>query len=263
LVSSGRPLQPQSWNRYTYVLNRPLSLVDPNGLDWGVTEWDDKKGHHKNYHWFNGKIGKHDGRSYTAVNFGKVGYRDIAADNGQLVRISNIGIIREVRYAPPGSITVSGQDRVNAAAGNFDNTIPFGRQIREWALGGPGGVDTDSNEYQNAGAVSNGVVQGALLLTGIGEVKLSEEAIGLTKQLASESQVAELLAGQGKAIAGAGTSTILRDAPRLAAEYGGSASEWQKVTSSTFKAADKAVIETHGYQPVNTGRIVELKSKWP
>ena len=32
LRASGRPSVPQSWNRYTYVLNNPLSLVDPTGL---------------------------------------------------------------------------------------------------------------------------------------------------------------------------------------------------------------------------------------
>ncbi len=25
---------PQSWNRYTYTINNPLSYIDPNGLDW-------------------------------------------------------------------------------------------------------------------------------------------------------------------------------------------------------------------------------------
>lgn len=32
LFASGRPNNPQSWNRYSYVLNRPLSLIDPDGL---------------------------------------------------------------------------------------------------------------------------------------------------------------------------------------------------------------------------------------
>jgi RHS repeat-associated protein len=33
LMESGRASLPQSWNRYSYVLNNPLSLIDPNGLD--------------------------------------------------------------------------------------------------------------------------------------------------------------------------------------------------------------------------------------
>jgi RHS repeat-associated protein len=32
LLSSARATSPQTWNRYAYVLNRPLSLVDPSGL---------------------------------------------------------------------------------------------------------------------------------------------------------------------------------------------------------------------------------------
>jgi RHS repeat-associated protein len=32
LMASGRAALPQSWNRYSYVLNNPLRLVDPTGL---------------------------------------------------------------------------------------------------------------------------------------------------------------------------------------------------------------------------------------
>jgi RHS repeat-associated protein len=45
LLNSGRPWDPQSWNRYSYVLNNPLRLVDPNGLwDWAAQcgKGDDK-----------------------------------------------------------------------------------------------------------------------------------------------------------------------------------------------------------------------------
>jgi hypothetical protein len=33
LLASGRTWSPQSWNRYSYTLNRPLSLIDPTGLE--------------------------------------------------------------------------------------------------------------------------------------------------------------------------------------------------------------------------------------
>jgi RHS repeat-associated protein len=32
LLASGRTSMPQSWNRYSYVLNNPLKLIDPTGL---------------------------------------------------------------------------------------------------------------------------------------------------------------------------------------------------------------------------------------
>jgi len=32
-LGAANPGNPQSWNRYTYVLNNPLSLIDPDGLD--------------------------------------------------------------------------------------------------------------------------------------------------------------------------------------------------------------------------------------
>lgn len=40
LLSSGRPWDPQSWNRYSYVLNNPLRYTDPLGL----YVWDNSLG---------------------------------------------------------------------------------------------------------------------------------------------------------------------------------------------------------------------------
>ena len=173
MLASGRPAVPQSWNRYTYVLNSPLVLVDPDGLDWGVTEWDDKNGHHTRYSWFDGKIGKRDGRTYTAVNFGKSGSLDIAADGGALIRISNLGIIRQVIGGGPGGDGPStGQENLNASAGLVDGAIPLGKQIRE-GLFGRMGIDTNAPEYENAAAISAGVAIGVSLLDGAGEVKIA------------------------------------------------------------------------------------------
>jgi RHS repeat-associated protein len=37
-AGSGRPAKPQSWNRYAYVSNNPLTLVDPDGMDEQVAQ---------------------------------------------------------------------------------------------------------------------------------------------------------------------------------------------------------------------------------
>jgi hypothetical protein len=34
---------PQTWNRYVYVLNNPLRLIDPNGLDDAEANEQDKQ----------------------------------------------------------------------------------------------------------------------------------------------------------------------------------------------------------------------------
>ena len=33
-LASGRPEDPQSWNRYAYARNNPLAYIDPTGMDY-------------------------------------------------------------------------------------------------------------------------------------------------------------------------------------------------------------------------------------
>jgi RHS repeat-associated protein len=47
LLESAELFQPQSWNRYSYVLNNPLLYIDPTGLIWVKNNENDK------YYWIN------------------------------------------------------------------------------------------------------------------------------------------------------------------------------------------------------------------
>ncbi len=91
LLSSGRPIHPQSWNRYSYVINHPLSLIDPDGLDWGVATWYDKEKRQWiiDYHYFTGEVGSWNGHEYSPVNFGNDSTRTLDLSDGRTVVISN------------------------------------------------------------------------------------------------------------------------------------------------------------------------------
>ena len=94
-----------------------------------------------------------------------------------------------------------------------------------------------------------------------GAASSAANGLRLGKQLASEAGSAQLLAGGGKAMAGAGTGSPIRDVGRLVSEYGGKAGDWAKVTSGAQKFSDLTTIEVHGYRNVVTGETIELKSK--
>ncbi|NKJ48090.1 hypothetical protein CIC12_15345 [Burkholderia sp. SG-MS1] len=84
--------------------------------------------------------------------------------------------------------------------------------------------------------------------------------LNLNKSLASQQQLSDLAAGNGTNIAGSGTSVPLRDASRLVSEYGGQPSDWSKVSSSSYTAADGTQFEIHAYRNTATGQVVEPKS---
>ncbi|MBX3295324.1 MAG: hypothetical protein KF762_06405 [Acidobacteria bacterium] len=52
LMASAKRVLPQTWNRYTYVINNPLNLIDPSGMIWGRRS--DGDGGYE-YRWFPGK----------------------------------------------------------------------------------------------------------------------------------------------------------------------------------------------------------------
>lgn len=84
--------------------------------------------------------------------------------------------------------------------------------------------------------------------------------LNLNKSLASQQQLSQLISGNGINIAGNGTSASLRDAPRLVSEYGGKVSNWSKVSSASYTAADGSQFEIRAYRNAVTGQVVEPKS---
>lgn len=83
--------------------------------------------------------------------------------------------------------------------------------------------------------------------------------VKLNKSLASQQQISQL-SGNALSVAGNGSNVPLRDAPRLAAQYGGDASNWSKVTSSSYTASDGTQYEIHAYKNAVTGQVVEPKT---
>ena len=89
----------------------------------------------------------------------------------------------------------------------------------------------------------------------------SVSGVNLGKQLASEEQVSSLQNGDGEVIAGPNARVPLRDAPRLAATYGGEPQDWVKITSPHYDPVSGSGFETHAYMNTETGEVVELKTK--
>ncbi len=91
-------------------------------------------------------------------------------------------------------------------------------------------------------------------------LKHGDEAAQLGKKLASEQQMAELAGGGGTVTHGPTTKQPLRQGERLAAQHGGEAGTYQKVSSSSYKAADGGHVETHAFRNSETGQIIEPKT---
>ncbi|CAI1845705.1 Possible hemagglutinin (DUF638) [Serratia quinivorans] len=119
----------------------------------------------------------------------------------------------------------------------------------------PGGVGA-------GGAVGIGktAAEAAAAKTANNAAHSAASGLNLNKSLASEAQLADLVKSGGASLAGNGAKDPLRDAPRLVAEYGGKVSDWSKVSSKSYTAADGSQFEIHAYRNAITGQLVEPKT---
>jgi len=247
LLSSGRVTEPQSCNRYNYCSNNPLNIIDPSGLDWWYLKdsespspvWFDKDPGTKYDRWTN---------TYDYVYYDNAAAKYVVLDpTGNRAFITNTleraNELFDTYFA--GGLGVGSQAEGEFLGGLGAGASPFGILITQ--AHAAVGMDTTSRDYLTGQVLGAGLGGGLGMFGSVVSKGASPGLSQLNKQLASESQLSQVAAGQGKAIAGAGTSEILRDAPRLAAQHGGNASEWAKVTSWSYKAADGTKIEVQTY----------------
>ncbi|HKU77549.1 MAG TPA: LamG-like jellyroll fold domain-containing protein [Pyrinomonadaceae bacterium] len=89
LDASGHTITPQSWNRYSYVLNNPLKLTDPDGEMWVYRYLNDD---HTRVaiSWVDGnKLTKAlEAKGYHAVDFGGEESKDVTVTDGSVYRLT-------------------------------------------------------------------------------------------------------------------------------------------------------------------------------
>ncbi len=117
LLSSGKQEDPQSWNRYSYVGNRPTIIIDPTGLAWGYFSGNGGSW----YQWFDDPDDiANNGGSLVDINAGGKSHIYEAAD-GRWVRLDltqNRWDAYETRMQ-----AFYGQEEIPTAMGDQGNTL--------------------------------------------------------------------------------------------------------------------------------------------
>ena len=118
---------------------------------------------------------------------------------------------------------------------------------------------------EGAGEIA-GVAKGASAAKGRASNLVNSR--NLARQLTSEEQLAQAMAGKGEAIMGAGTDEPLWQSTtnKLCRDYGGSPADWAKMRSDSSATHGTTTpaggnFETHWYQNIQTGQAVEFKTK--
>ncbi len=169
LNSSGIPLLPQSWNRYSYTINNPLLYVDPKGLIWGYRDHDGIR----TFTWYNNQDDL-DESGDTAWSHSQYFSNQAGTDavylgtNGNARHISQeeyaAGVVDEFLRGPSSPLGEKEKAKLNNAFG--DRIMAEHPEWNFWAglFGGLAGGLAGSGKSAAAGAAS-GIDVEALTLT--------------------------------------------------------------------------------------------------
>ncbi|MGL5839761.1 MAG: RHS repeat-associated core domain-containing protein [Sphingorhabdus sp.] len=168
------------------------------------------------------------------------------------------------------SATYDANGRWRAPAMDHAQGVRVVKAIYEFALGD---IDTAVRNptFKNvaiAGVMVTPLGKGAKLFSWAGKTfyaKSAAQAVALRQSLLGRALTSardKIRQGGGTIIAGNGSSTVLRDADRLAAKYGGKPGDYSKVSSGTVGTAESGrKIEIHAYRNEVTDKTVEEKVK--
>ncbi|HKO95406.1 MAG TPA: RHS repeat-associated core domain-containing protein, partial [Pyrinomonadaceae bacterium] len=97
MLSSGQPAEPQSWNRYGYVLNNPLVYSDPTGLIWGYQDGTNANGERvRTFMWFDGDQVDEGWSAYHSNRYvGRDEVIVLASDSDDFLRIAKSNFSEE------------------------------------------------------------------------------------------------------------------------------------------------------------------------
>jgi len=259
-----KPYEPQALNRFTYVDNRPLTLVDPTGMHGCASDpsctptfYSTSDSALKDFDFDNGFTftggGTSSGSVGSLASGGSEGGQGLSSGSGQNTQGSEKSGSSSSTHGSPDTNSGRYIQVAGGATGHWDGHGASGH----WK-------PAEEPPLENGG---EDIIFGALTLPLGGEgfelsgAESAFEGQLLKKSLASESQMGEIVSGAGQPFAGAGANQAIHDVPRLVSEYGGKAGDWQKVRSSSYTASDGSRFETHAYRNMNTGQVVELKTK--